>query len=180
MVERFTDIVVPLDHEWITKYRMPVIHGFSSRWYYPVTVAIPSDEEYLHDDLVMPTTEEVALLSSYAYYRLTRWFYPHYIENVIRKDILDIDSGVNTQHFGKSDRVGWRYKAMTWQHPAIPFPYAKDEKRKFLNLIDLILYIEKPSSVSDYVNPKWVAWQEENVALIEAANKSNTLVLVTE
>lgn len=164
---RFDDLVVPLDHDWVVKYRLPCIDGFYSNWRYPVTLAYPTGAaSYLNPDLVVPSEEEAALLSGYNLFRSQRWFTEHYIQTVIRQHELDLDSGVS-HHFGKSGMVGWQYRVSTWRHGEFPHQYVAEHTARYWDLIDLLDKIEGPGE-------DWVQWKAENVSLVEAANASNT------
>lgn len=163
--ERFDDLVVPLDHDWVVKYRIPCIDGFYSNWKYPLTLAYPNGFSFLNPDLILPTEEEVVVLSGYNLFRSQRWFTEHYIATVIRKHELDLDSGVS-HHFGKSDVVGWQYRVNTWRHGEVPHQYVAEHTERYWNLIDLLDKIEGRSE-------EWVQWKSDNAALIEAANASN-------
>ena len=163
----FTD-VVDLNHKWVTEYRIPIVSDYKADYYYPVSLAVPSDREVFHlDTFVFPTEEEVILLSAYKEYRMGT-LRSSYLNNVVRKDILDIDNGVNTHSFGKSVEFGWRYRKATWEHGAWPFA---DSELRYPNLIGLLGHIEG-ESYSNGAGPRWLAWKDENAKLISDAENA--------
>lgn len=154
---RFDDVIVPMDHEWVTKYRMPCVAGFYTNKFYPVSLAYPC--ENVNDAIILPTDAEVELLSEWSLRRL-RLFNSEDRVQEIRKDALDIEPGVNTYSFGKDKDAGWLYRAASWRDGEFPNKYNKNGPR-FWNLIDALDHFERHGE-------GWLIWKEEHSFLISA------------
>lgn len=165
---KFDDLVIPLDHFWITKYRVPGVAGFHPRWKYPISLAHPTEDSL--EDIIMPTESEVALISAFSEYRLRSWFREHYIDTVIRADILDIDRDGVGVSVGKSEKFGWRYYIPTWRHGPVP---SIGNTFRCENVVDLLDRIG--GGTEKYPNARYNEWKVSQAELVAAAKEAGLL-----
>ena len=156
--ERFEEHTVGVDHPWTQKYRVPVIKGLHPRMNFVATLAAPAQDtggnDHYGEAHLEASDDEAALIGSFIQYKLSI-FREGFLAS-LRKHPIDLDDGVNTISFAKTDR-GWIYSKATWDMQPHS-PYA-DSPVQYPNLIDLM---DKIENWTDKPKESWVSWKTEN------------------
>lgn len=152
---------VDMNHPWTKDYRVPMMSGHPWMNYFVVLrvpLRVPSDG-FGQDNstIMMPTEDEVKIISSYIDFRVANYGLNAHAESLIRQRPLDTDDLVNTLTFQKWSNRTWAYSMATWTLHG-PKPFMNDEK--FTDIVDLLDLIEKDWSI-DSVRPAWAAWKAE-------------------
>lgn len=148
---------VDMNHPWTKEYRVPLMYGQPWRNYFvvlrvPVAKIGPGSL-----NIMMPTEDEVKIISSYIDFRVANYGVDAHAESLIRQRPLDTDDIVNTLTFQKWSNGTWAYSMATWTlHGPKPFM----DEAKFTDIVDLLDLIEKDWS-TDSVRPAWAAWKAE-------------------
>lgn len=153
---------VDMNHPWTKDYRVPLMSGHPWRNYFVVLrVPLRTPSSGFGQDsstVMMPTEDEVKIISSYIDFKVSNYGYNEHFENIVRQRALDTDDFVNTTTFQKWRNGTWAYSMATWTlHGPKPF---MDEK-KFTDIVDLLDLIEKDWSTND-VRPAWASWKTEH------------------
>lgn len=154
---------VDMNHPWTRDYRVPMMSGQPWRSYFVVLRVPPRSLRpgFIPERdsiVIMPTEDEVKLISSYIDFRVSDYGVSAHEESLIRQRPLDTDDIVNTLTFQKWRNGTWAYSMATWTlHGPKPFM----DERKFTNIVDLMDLIEKDWS-TDSVRPAWAAWKAEH------------------
>jgi len=135
-----------LTHEWVERYRIPLVTNPYPRWSYEVAVVIPGSGEFA--DLycaVWPTEDEARVIGNYIGYRRD-WYNESWQAGMLAR-ALDVDSGTNTVVLIKqADR--WGYRMRTWSvGPTFVF------KATLSELLDHI------NTYGDHVYHRWAEWK---------------------
>lgn len=147
------DPLLQKDHPWVKKYRLPVVYGCGTGYYYFVSVHVPEENPSYELDVMSPNEEEGRILASYLNYIIDRQgFYQRYLDQMAEREV-DIDSGYPTKSFEKRKNGNWAYHVSTWRHG--PWPFWNAEKQ-FPNIVDLLDHIEKTFP------DRWNAWKVKN------------------
>lgn len=148
---------VDMNHPWTKKYRVPLMSGQPWRNYF-VVLRVPVAKMGLGSlNIMMPTEDEVKIISSYIDFRVANYGVDAHAESLIRARPLDTDDIVNTLTFQKWSNGTWAYSMATWTLHG-PKPFMDEEK--FTDIVDLIDLIEKDWN-TDSVRPEWAAWKAE-------------------
>lgn len=154
---RFTDTVLPLDHEWVTKYRMPCVEGFYTKFFYPVALVVPGGE-MMSGRIVLPSEAEVELLAAWAvFYAVAR--HPYIDDDVFRTDVFTVIPGADTYHFGKTVDEGWLMRASSWNDTLFPKSH---HETKFWTLADILNHVSRHCE-------GWAQWKQEHSFFLSAA-----------
>jgi hypothetical protein len=149
---------VDLDHPWVKDYRVPFMYGLPVQNYFVVLQVPLAGIEEDRSTIMMPTEDEVKIISSYIDFKVSNYGYTKHFESIVRQRPLDIDDIVNTITLKKWRNETWAYSMATWtMHGPKPF---MDEK-KFADIVDLLDLIEKDWT-TDSVRPAWAAWKAEH------------------
>lgn len=155
---------VDLNHPWTKDYRVPLMYGHPWMNYF-VVLRVPvrvSNAGFGKDasTVMMPTEDEVKIISSYIDFKVSNFGYNKHAESVVRERALDIDDFVNTMTLQKWSNGTWAYSMATWTLHG-PKPFMNEEK--FTDIVDLLDLIEKDwSGGADSVRPAWAEWKAEH------------------
>lgn len=145
--------VVDIDHEWTQKYRVPVVPDLHTGLSFVAALVTPGESSF-QKEFLAASDDEAALIGSYIQFKLSA--FREGFKASIRKHPIDLDQGVNTTIFAKTED-GWIYRKATWTMQ--PFSPISKEDGQFFDLSQLIDRIErsglKPSE-------KWNNWKLEN------------------
>lgn len=152
---------VDMNHPWTRDYRVPMMSGQPWRNYFVVLrvpLRKPRGGLVANSTVMMPTEDEVKIISSYIDFRVASYGLNAHAESLIRQRPLDTDDLVNTLTFQKWSNGTWAYSMATWTLHG-PKPFMNEEK--FTDIVDLLDLIEKDWS-TDAVRPAWAEWKAEH------------------
>lgn len=149
---------VDMNHPWVRDYRVPLMSGSPWRNYF-VVLRVPVAKAGSGSlNIMMPTEDEVKIISSYIDFRVASYGLNAHAESLIRQRPLDTDDIVNTLTFQKWSNGTWAYSMATWTMHG-PKPFMNEEK--FTDIVDLLDLIEKDWS-TDAVRPAWAEWKSSH------------------
>lgn len=128
-----------LKERWAKDYRLPVIRDLNPERSYVSALVLFGPESAFADSIntVAPTEDEAELLGLYIQYRNERWLQPYFIQQMKDQDSVDIDPGVNTYLFMKSEHRGWLYRMNSWTMGPLVIPdYGSSDNFTLLELLD--------------------------------------------
>lgn len=110
--------VVTLDHDWVRKYRIPMVASEYPRWHYEVCLVVPA-EDHKHPSLefLWPNEDEAELIGRAIEHRML-WYRESWRDKM-REQPLDVDGTTNTLILAKTNE-GWQYRKRTWEHGLWP------------------------------------------------------------
>jgi len=153
-VSRFDDVQA----EWSAKYRTPVISDGYANKAYVACLVFPIEGDTLNEiwGIQEPDEADAALLGQYIEFRIASWYNQRWI-NLMGQKPLDIDPGINTVIFRKTDK-GWHYTRASWRTgpPFIPMLNAEKQYSTLLEIMD------QERMLGDRPDSKWEAFKEEN------------------
>ena len=124
--EMFTD--ADLTHEWVARWRIPLLANPYPRWRYEVALAVPRGDRPDLYGAVWPDEAEAEVIGSYVDYRRSH-YRDRYAKEMLERP-LDVDATTNTVILLKTES-GWRYRLDSWRHGAWPFFNDPDEQAKY-------------------------------------------------
>lgn len=157
------DFDADLDHEWCTKWRIPIVNTVMPTWRYEVALVIPSNEtDLFQQNIIWPTEDEAEVIGSFIDYRMT--YYNDGWARKMREQRLDVDSSTNTVILGKR-RVGWGYRLASFTTPALwPYPETPSEiaAKCTPDKAGLIALLDKYKNIGDHIHQPWLDWKTEH------------------
>lgn len=126
--------VVTLDHDWVRKYRIPMVASEYPRWYYEVCLVVPTEDQHPGGlTFLWPTEDEAEMIGRAIEHRML-WYREGW-RNKMREQPLDVDGTTNTLILAKTNE-GWQYRRRTWEHGLSPKTsltgfWAKDKRPFF-------------------------------------------------
>lgn len=125
--DMFTD--ADLTHEWVARWRIPLVAHPYPRWKYEVALVVPRGE---HPDVwatIWPDESEAQVIGSYIDYRRS-YYRDSYTKQMLARP-LDVDSSTNTVILLKT-ATGWRYRRASFSSGGLwPYITMPDEQAKY-------------------------------------------------
>jgi hypothetical protein len=147
---------VDLEHEWATKYRLPLLRHWYPAWKYEIALVVPPVELWDHIEFTWPTDDEARFLAHVLAYRMD--YYNERWRQKMQQRPLDVDSGSNTMIVAKIGDA-WHYRLSTWRAgPQLwPAPLAVREGRAepFVGLDGLRRLVDHHGRHGTW--PRWIA-----------------------
>ena len=124
MTEMFTD--ADLTHEWVARWRIPLLANPYPRWKYEVALSVPRGDRPDLYGAVWPDESEAEVIGSYIDYR--RSYYREGYAKEMLDRALDVDGTTNTVILLKTEG-GWRYRRDSFSAGGV-WPYFNDTKEQ--------------------------------------------------
>jgi hypothetical protein len=157
-----------LDHDWVARWRIPLIpHPYPS-WRYEVALVVPVEQTPQTDvyGAVWPTEAEAAVIGDYIDFRRS-WYRPGWSQKMLERP-LDVDGGTNTVILLRRES-GWHYRLDSWTLGPALWPLTAEQADALqaiaqriprppaygpdvAGLVSLIDKINEPGS-------RWAAWK---------------------
>jgi hypothetical protein len=121
----FADDTIGLDHEWVVRYRLPLLRTSHPYWKYEAAVVVEVSKHFPLEPH-WPTEREAAIVGWFINAR-REWYNDRYKAEMLTWP-LDVDSGTNSMIFAKQADC-WSYRKATWDRGPTFWPAPDSERR---------------------------------------------------
>lgn len=154
-----------LEHDPLTKLRIPVVTSFNPEWKYVAAYIDVDTSAYSWGSQMRPTEAEAAMIASFIEEYKNHWFNDSYKARLMKRP-LDVDSGCNTTVFIKYADGDWGYRLCSWQYGPTYVPVGpkqrggKYDEDKQPGPLTLEQVMDRRHTIGDEPMRHWLDWKK--------------------